>query len=75
MLYEANPNGFWTRVRLPPGPPKENFMNETELKLREMYMQTARSIVHLFEKRIVKFSSDGPDMVSTGSRVGKWTAR
>ena len=42
---------FWTGVRFSPGPPKGTYMNETELKLRQMYIATAKSIVLFIKAR------------------------
>jgi hypothetical protein len=78
LLYEANQKGFWTWVRLPPGPPKGDCMPV------DMYYYTEGEWNRLgcgplpLERDIrnkVKSSFEGPDMVSTGSRVGEWTTR
>ena len=57
---------FWTRVRLPPGPPKVH------------YGVTVRFRSLGWGKRLTsigKCTFDGPVMVSTGQRVTEWTAR
>jgi len=42
---------LWTAVQFRPGPPKGTYMDKTELKLRQMYIDTARSIVRFIRAR------------------------
>jgi hypothetical protein len=65
LLYEAKKKVFWTRVRLPPGPP-ENILDAEPIRQGHIEM------VRIF--RQFSMFPNGPVMVSTGQRVTEWTA-
>jgi len=69
LLYEAKRKVFWTRVQLPPGPPKA---------LSVLAFVTVDSLLAAksTDRSLLPDSVfDGPVMVSTGQRVTEWTAR